>query len=431
MTRTIAFKTLGCRLNQSETEAVASEFADAGYTIVDFHRQADAYVVNTCTVTGMSDHKSRNLIRQVRRSNPEAVLVVTGCMVSHPKEEFQDREGITYIVGNNLKSSIFPLLDAHFRGEVFDLQGSPGDIFGFKPARQTFHSRSFIKVQDGCDSFCSFCIVPFVRGRAKSRPANDILSNILRVLDFGFREVVLTGVNIGRYNDSGTDFTSLIGKILVLPGDFRLRLSSLEPEGFGEELFDLFLHPRMTPHLHLCLQSGSDHVLSIMKRRYRLDEFRQMIDSLRTRIPGFNFTTDILVGFPGETVEDFAQTCRVVEEIGFSHIHTFKYSPRLGTLACKMPDQVPEKVKNMRSVAIREIARRNKLRYRLSLVGKNQKVLVERISGDGMASGYGEHYVPVTFQANAHTRVREFRDVLITGLGEGDDPSLSGSIIRL
>jgi len=431
MTRIIAFKTLGCRLNQSETDAIASEFADAGYTIVDFHHEADAYVVNTCTVTGTSDHKSRNLIRQVRRKNPGAVVVVTGCLVSHPKEKFQDREGITYIVGNSSKSSIFQLLDAHFRGEVFDLQSSPGDIFGYKPARKTFHSRSFIKVQDGCDSFCSFCIVPFVRGRAQSRPVGDILTNILRVLDFGYREVVLTGVNIGRYEDKGTDFTMLISKILELPGEFRLRLSSLEPEGFGEELFDLFLDPRMTPHLHLCLQSGSDHVLGMMKRKYRLDEYRQMITGLRERIPTFNFTTDILVGFPGETPEDFGQTCRVVKEIGFSHVHTFKYSSRPGTQACKMPGQVPEKVKNERSAAIREIAHRNKLRYRQSLVGKSQKVLVERIGGDRLASGYGEHYVPVIFRADAETQAREFRDILVTGLGEGEDPPLSGTIIRL
>ena len=272
-------------------------------------------------------------------------------------------------------------------------------FFDFSPAEKSFHTRSFIKINDGCNNFCSYCIVPHVRGRAVSRPVRSIIDNISKLAEIGYKEVVLTGVNISCYDYEDTDFESLVEKILDIPGNFRIRISSLEPEGFGEKLVTLFNHPKLCHHLHLCLQSGSDYVLEKMGRVYKLAEYIKIIDQIKNKYPDFNLTTDIIVGFPGETKKDFQETCKVVTNIGFSHIHTFKFSIRKGTDAEHLPGQVPEKIKNERSEKIREISDANKLTYRKSLIKKTQHVLVERINPEGLARGYGEHYVPVKFNS--------------------------------
>lgn len=426
MNRKIAFRTLGCRLNQFETDSLASEFHNAGYSIVDFEEEADVYVVNTCTVTNQSDRKSRNLINHATRKRGDGLVVVTGCMVGARKEELEGRDQRTYFVENDRKTSIFPMVEAHYSGEILQANSIAPDVFGYKPADTTFHTRSLIKIQDGCDNFCTFCIVPFVRGRAVSRPFEDIRENILKVLDFGYREIVLTGVNIGRYEHEGMNFESLVENVLEIPGDFRVRISSIEPDGYGERFIELFHHSKLMPHLHLCLQSGSDQVLLRMRRMYTLAGYRDIVNRIRDMHPGFNLTTDIIVGFPGETDDDFRQTCDMVRNIGFSHIHTFKYSRRKGTRADRMDDQVPEKVKNARSEIIRFIAEENKLGYRSSLIGGNEKVLVEKIS-KGMARGYGEHYVPVSFRTE-HARKNDILPVSITGIDGGEDPDLLGNL---
>jgi len=427
----IAFKTLGCRLNQFETDALAAQFRRHGYTIVDFDGDADICIVNTCTVTNQGDAKSKKAISQAIRKQQQPVVVVTGCMVNSQKEMLQTMNGVTYFVENARKTSIFQLVEAHFSGETASPEDFEGDLFAFEPADETFHTRSFIKIQDGCDNFCTYCIVPKVRGRAISRPAADILENIRTVIGFGFKEIVLTGVNIGRYNDHGTDFENLVEKILELPGDFRLRISSIEPEGFGDKLLELFSHPKMTPHLHLCLQSGSDRILLQMRRFYTLNDFRSLADRIRSRMPDFNLTTDIIVGFPGETDEEFNQTCTVVREIGFSHVHTFKYSTRTGTRAARMPDPVPEKIKQERSLIIRNISDENKRKYRQSMLGKEQCVLVEKYNPKTkLARGYGQHYIPVEFRSeeNIHNR---FALVMLETLSEQAEPVAAAKKIAL
>jgi threonylcarbamoyladenosine tRNA methylthiotransferase MtaB len=422
MSRKIAFRTLGCRLNQFETDSLVSEFHDAGYEVVDFEEKADVYLVNTCTVTNQSDRKSRNLINNARRKSGDALMVITGCMVNSQKESLENQAGTTYLVDNEHKTSIFPLVDAHFRGEILHPGSMEPDVFGFKPADTTLHTRSLIKIQDGCDNYCTFCIVPFVRGRAISRPLPEITGNIKKVLDFGFKEIVLTGVNIGRYKDGDTNFESLIEKILEIPGDFRVRISSIEPDGYGDRFIELFEHPKLMPHLHLCLQSGSDHVLLRMRRMYTVSEFRSIVTKIRSRYADFNLTTDIIVGFPGETEKDFRSTLDTIEEIGFSHIHTFKYSIRKGTRAARMNEQVPEKIKTRRSEIIRQIAEENKRKYRSSLIGKTQTVLLEKIHNTH-GTGYGELFVPVKVHAEGLQR-NTFRQVRITGIDEGEDPAL-------
>ncbi|KPK82119.1 MAG: 2-methylthioadenine synthetase [Bacteroides sp. SM23_62_1] len=424
MNKKVAFKTLGCRLNQYETDCLVSEFYHAGYQVVDFRDKADVYIINTCTVTNQSDKKSRNLIHQATRNNDSTIIIVTGCMVDNYKDRLDQIPGNLYYVDNIRKSSVLELVETHFRGEVRNPDLLNPGAFSFTPADTTFHTRSLIKIQDGCDHYCTYCIVPFVRGKAVSRPVQDIITNVHQVIEFGFREIVLTGVNIGRYYAEGTTFEDLVEKILDLPGDFRMRISSIEPEGFGDKLISLFNHPKLMPHLHLCLQSGSESILLKMRRMYSLPDFVNIIDRVKKNYPDFNFTTDIIVGFPGESDEDFNMTCKIVKEIGFSHIHTFKYSRRTGTRADRMPDQIPERIKNERSEIIRRISVENKRAFRRSLVGKEQIVLVEKVRGK-TGWGYGELYVPVEFR---HPEAKEnmLRRVKLTGLGEGDDPVLLG-----
>jgi threonylcarbamoyladenosine tRNA methylthiotransferase MtaB len=425
----IAFKTLGCRLNQYETDALASRFHTGSYEIVDYSEKADIYIVNTCTVTNQSDQKSRQTINQARKTNEDALVVVTGCMANHYKQSLLETGNINYVVDNERKSSIFSIIESHYRGETADPEGFDKDLFSYEAAYKTFHTRSMIKIQDGCDNFCTFCIIPHVRGRASSRPAKEIYNNIREVLDYGFKEVVLTGVNIGRYQDGTTNFETLIESILEIPGDFRLRISSIEPDGFSDRFFDLFSHPKLTPHLHLCLQSGSEAILLKMRRMYTAKQFREMAEKLKKLHPDFNLTTDIIVGFPGETEGAFQETVSMASDLSFSHIHTFKYSVRNGTRAERMPDQISEKEKNRRSEIIRNISDEQKRGYILSMIGKKQRMLIERTGTDGFARGYGENYFPIRLRAKNISR-NEFVDVIITGLHEGKEPSAIAEIYK-
>ncbi len=416
MKKTVAFKTLGCRLNQYETDALATDFHKGGYEIVDFNKEADVYIINTCTVTNQSDHKSKNFINQsVKRKNGHSVVVVTGCMANNQKDYLENRGDLTYVVENKQKASVYSLVNAHFNGEIIPKNAFPDDSFNFTVVENGFHTRGMIKIQDGCDNFCTYCIIPKVRGRAVSRPVNDITDNIKQVISKGYKEIVLTGVNISKYHYEGTDFASLVEKILNIQGEFRLRISSIEPDGFGDKFVELFSHPKLCPHLHLCLQSGSDRILSQMRRMYNISGFLNIIEKFRKHYPLFNFTTDIITGFPGETNEDFNQTCAVVSDTGFSHVHTFPYSVRTGTRAARMPDQVPAKIKAKRSRIVRTISERNMIKYRKSLIGKQQTVLIEKILKDGRAKGYGEHYVPVWLEKGNY-KTNTFRKTKLTGI---------------
>ncbi len=427
--KSVAFKTLGCRLNQYETDALVTDFSNAGYELVDYNASPDVVIINTCTVTNQSDTKSRSVISQTARKAKNAVVVVTGCMANNFKEKLESQENITFVVENSRKSSILSLIDAHFSGEIAHPDQLPQDVFRYEPVRKSLHTRSAVKIQDGCDNFCTFCIIPMVRGMAASRPVADVLESVRKTVENGFKELVITGVNIGRYEDGTVRFEELLAKILEVPGDFRVRISSLEPDGFGDDFVKLFDHPKLMPHLHLCLQSGSDKTLLRMRRMYDVAQFRKTVNKFRTVYPDFNFTTDIIVGFPGETDEEFQQTVDAIKEFNFSHIHTFKYSVRKGTRAERLENHLPEKVKTERSLKVRDLSVENMRRYLESFIGKTQEVLVEKI-GQGTASGYGQHYIPVHFkligaQKNMIVKVK------LTGLvGDDEDMFLSGEIVN-
>ena len=417
--RRVTFKTLGCRLNQYETDALVTDFDNAGYDVVT-NEHADVVIVNTCTVTNQSDQKSRNAINQAVKANKGAVVVVTGCMANHYKEKLEREDFVTYVVENNRKSSVLSLVDAHFNGEILPSE-KQGDVFGFSMVSKSLHTRSAVKIQDGCNNFCTYCIIPMVRGKAISRPLPQIVESVRQTIANGFKELVITGVNIGRYRWEGKRFEDALEAILEVPGDFRIRISSLEPDGFGGRLYDLFGHPKMTPHMHLCLQSGSDKILRSMRRMYDLAEFMDVINNIRGLYPDFNFTTDMIVGFPGETDDDFRMSLEAVAEMGFSHVHTFKYSVRKGTKAEIMENHVPGKVKSERSELIRRQAEINRVKYLQQFVGKTQKVLIETIDTKGYAKGYGEHYFPVRFNADS-PETNIFRDVILSKTdGKGFD----------
>ncbi len=421
----VAFKTLGCRLNLYETDAIASEFSKNNYRVVEFGEDADIYVINTCTVTNQSDQKSRQVINQSGKLNKEALTIVTGCMATNYKEKLKENEQIDYVVDNEHKTSVLSVVESHFHGQEVDPDQLEKNVFNYAPAEETFHTRSFIKIQDGCDNFCTFCIVPKVRGRAISRPAEDIFKNIRQVIEYGYKEIVLTGVNLGRYKFEKYDFENLVEEILKIKGEFRVRISSIEPDGYSESFFRLFQNPKLTPHMHICLQSGSEEVLLRMRRMYTANNFETIATKLKTDYPGFNLTTDIIVGFPGETEDDFKKTLDLTNRIGFGHVHTFKYSVRKGTRAERMPDHIPEKEKTRRSQILRKVTEEAKLNYRKSLIGKSQTVLVETIDKQGFAKGYGEHYVPVLIKEKNLER-NKFYTVNISGIEISEEPLLIG-----
>ena len=418
--KTISFKTLGCRLNLYETDALASKFREKGFMTDDDFENSDAeiFVINTCTITNQSDKKSREYINRAIKKG--SFVVVTGCMAEQYAKKYLPYSAQVIVVDNKHKNLVYEIVEAHLGGEIVDMKNLDGDVFGFEAAKETFHTRSIVKIQDGCNNFCSYCIVPYVRGRAVSRPVEDILNNIKTELTFGFKEIVLTGVNISKYNYEGVGFEELIRKILEIDGDFRLRIASIEPDDFSDSFVDLFRNPKLAPHIHLCLQSGSNSVLKRMHRHYTREDFMVIVDKFRSIIPNFNVTTDIIVGLPGETDEDFNQTLDVAQRIGFGHIHAFKYSRRSGTLADKMDCQIDEKIKNQRSKILRDLSEQLSADYQKSFVGKHQRILTETIEDDGFVYGYGENYVRIKMKIFDGVKTNKFYDVEIIGIEGGE-----------
>lgn len=437
---TVAIETLGCKLNQYESEAIATELQERGYRVVPFGEDAEVYVINGCTVTSKADRKTRNLVnRALRTRRGGSGVIVTGCFVDgHPDEK--TGEDSTYYVDNTRKHAIPEIVEAHLRGEGVDLESLAGDVFGFAPPGRIFHTRTTIKIQDGCDNFCTFCIIPFVRGRARSRDPGEIVREAAQAIEGGARELILTGVNMSRYrwDESGeiVDFSRVVRRILDLDGDFRVRISSLEPDQLNAQFIELFRHPRIAPHLHLCLQSASPRILLAMRRMYTIEQYRETVTALREIDPLFNITTDLIVGFPGETAEDQAAAIAAIAEHGFGHVHTFPYSRRSGTRAERMPGQINEQTRKVWAEQIRLAAEAEKRSYRKRFVGRIERVLVERVMESGCtvyAEGFGEHYVPirVRIEGSASVRPNTFINVFIETLEAGNDPRLTGALSQI
>lgn len=415
-----ALHNLGCKVNAYETEAMQQILEEAGYEIVPFSEYADVYVINTCSVTNMADRKSRQMLHRAKKQNPDAIVVGAGCYVQTKEAQALVDESIDIVIGNNKKHELVPLLreyEASHRKTacVADINHEKQAYEELSLSRTAEHTRAFIKVQDGCNQFCTYCIIPFARGRVRSRELPDVLQEIRTLAKSGYREVVLTGIHLSSYGvDNGESLLHLIEAVHELEGIERIRLGSLEPrivtDAFAKRLSEL---PKICPHFHLSLQSGCDTVLSRMNRRYDTAEYEAGCALLRRYFEHPAITTDVIVGFPGETDEEFETTERYLERIHFYEMHIFQYSRREGTKAAAMPDQVPEAVKKERSEKLLALGHRMSEEFRRYYLGRQVTALLEEeflYDGKRYYTGYTKEYVKVAVETE-----KDLSNTFVTG----------------
>lgn len=415
-----ALHNLGCKVNAYETEAMQQILEEAGYEIVPFSEYADVYVINTCSVTNMADRKSRQMLHRAKNQNPDAIVVGAGCYVQTKEAQALVDESIDIVIGNNKKHELVPLLREYEASHrkmacVADINHEKQAYEELSLSRTAEHTRAFIKVQDGCNQFCTYCIIPFARGRVRSRELPDVLQEIRTLAKSGYREVVLTGIHLSSYGvDNGESLLHLIEAVHELEGIERIRLGSLEPrivtDAFAKRLSEL---PKICPHFHLSLQSGCDTVLSRMNRRYDTAEYEVGCALLRRYFEHPAITTDVIVGFPGETDEEFETTERYLERIHFYEMHIFQYSRREGTKAAAMPDQVPEAVKKERSEKLLALGHRMSGEFRRYYLGRQVTALLEEeflYDGKRYYTGYTKEYVKVAVETK-----KDLSNTFVTG----------------
>ena len=391
----VALDSLGCKLNQAETELLARQFTDAGYRLVSPAGEADVYILNTCTVTHIADRKSRHWLRLAHRRNPDAKLVATGCYAQRAPQELDRIGGIDLILDNEQKPRLFQLLEE--AGYLSPLAHTQGGSTG--SSHPGFRTRSLVKVQDGCSDLCSYCIVPLVRGREKSLPVAQVVGEVRHRIASGYKEVVLTGVKIGSYSYNGVNLRGLLERILTETDIGGLRISSLQPQEISPELIGLWRDERLCRHFHLSLQSGSDSVLRRMRRHYTVSDYLQSVSLIRALVPEAAITTDVIVGFPGETSAEFQESYEFCRKLGFARIHVFAYSAREGTQASRMPNQVEDRVKKQRSRRMLALARESTQSFHRQFLGKTMPVLWEKQTG-GIWSGHTDNYIKVYTKSN-------------------------------
>jgi len=405
----VAVDSTGCKLNQAEAEELGRQLVAAGCTLVSPDDAADIYILNTCTVTHVADRKSRQLLRMAKRRSPSAKMVVTGCYTERAPDELASMEEVDLVVGNEQKHRLVPILEeAGFisRG-ISRASGTDG-----------FRTRAFIKIQDGCSNCCAYCIVPLVRGREKSIPAGQVIAAVRGREEAGYQEVVLTGTEIGAYRNQGIDLQRLLGHILAETGVDRVRLSSLQPPEISPEFIDLWQNRRLCRHFHLSLQSGSDSVLQRMKRRYTTAEYRRAVALIRETLPDAGITTDVIIGFPGETDAESEESYRLCRQMDFARIHVFSYSPRDGTEAARIPEQVKQQVKKQRRDRMLVLARESADNFHQRFLGKTMAVLWEK-QDRGVWSGLTDNYIRVYAQCDADL-TNQLTDVVLKKLhGDG------------
>ncbi len=405
--RTAALHNLGCKVNSYETEAMQQLLEEAGYEIVPFHEKADVYIINTCAVTNIADRKSRQMLHRAKKQNPDAVVVAAGCYVQAAAEELKADLAVDVIIGNNKKQDLLPILEEYFKDKsdsshVIEISETH-EYERLSIHKIADHTRAFLKIQDGCNQFCSYCIIPYTRGRVRSRRPDEVVAEVRELAAAGYQEVVLTGIHLSSY---GVDFKeeekkenllSLIKQVHEVEGIRRIRLGSLEPRIITEEFAQaLASMPKFCPHFHLSLQSGCDKTLKRMNRHYTTEEYAAGCEILRRYFDNPAITTDVIVGFPGETEEEFEETKAFLERIGFYEMHIFKYSRRAGTRADRMPEQVPEQVKSVRSEVLLKLEKQMSKAYRESFSGKKKTVLLEEkteIGGRAYMIGHTMEYV--------------------------------------
>lgn len=431
--RKAALHNLGCKVNAYETQSMEQMLKDAGYEIVDFEKDvADVYIINTCSVTNMADRKSRQMLHRAKKMNPEAIVIAAGCYVQAAKDEVLKDNAVDIVVGNNKKINIASIIDEFVADRkksenVIDI-GATNEYENLEIETVSEHTRAYIKVQDGCNQFCSYCIIPYTRGRIRSRRIDNVIEEVGKLVKNGYKEVVLTGIHLSSYGldfkeEEKTLLIDLIEAIHNVEGIERIRLGSLEPRIVTEEFTErLAKMPKICPHFHLSLQSGCDATLKRMNRKYNTAEYKAGCDILRKYFNSPAITTDVIVGFPDETEEEFSQTVEFLKDIRFFEMHVFKYSRRKGTVADRMPNQVSDNVKNERSDVLIALNERMSDEYRDSFVDCTTTVLFEEpivVNGEEYFVGHTKTYVKVAVKT-ADNLENQIMDVKITGKLSGD-----------
>ncbi len=408
---------MGCKLNQAETESLANRFSEAGFQLVSPAGGADIYIANTCTVTHIADRKSRHWLRLARRRSPRALIIATGCYAQRSRQELAQLAD--FVVDNKEKEHLLAITQA--------LKGLAEDETkqSQRPAA-TVRTRSLIKIQDGCHSPCIYCIVPKVRPHEYSLPASQIIGEVKQKVALGYKEVILTGTKVGSYRDDSIDLRDLVQRILHNTGIERLRLSSLQPSEISSEFLALWQDERLCRHFHLALQSGSETVLQRMKRSYSLDQYQRTVNLIRDMIPGVAITTDIMVGFPWESDEEFEQSYSFCQQAGFANIHVFPFSPRPETAAAGMPEQIKDKVKQERNQRMLELSQNSRRRFCEQFLGQSMPVLWEKETspGSGIYSGLTSNYIRVF----AHSEKSLSNEITPAKLVEFHDQGILGEV---
>ena len=423
----VAFCTLGCKVNQYETNGMLQKFKTAGYEIVDFNEYSDIYIINTCTVTNMADKKSRQMLRRVKEINKNSLLIAVGCYAQVAKDVLEKIDEIDLILGNNEKADIVNFVEDYFKTNQKKYETSSvmeqKEYVDFGSITYTEKTRAVIKVQDGCDRFCSYCIIPYARGRVRSRNPENVLEEIKEIACNGIKEVVITGIHVASYGKdlkNGYKLIDLLEDINKIEGIKRIRLGSLEPTIITEEFVDrLKKLEKICDHFHLSLQSGCNETLSRMNRKYTTEEFKNVCKILRKAYPNVSLTTDIIVGFPGETEEEFNKTYEFLKEINFYKMHIFKYSPRKGTKAADMKGQIDGNVKEQRSEKLINLSNENEKKYNESYIGKELEVLFEEEDGD-FYKGHTTNYIMVKVKKNNENLENTIKKVTVKSCKELD-----------
>lgn len=403
----VALHNLGCKVNAYETEAMAQKLEDAGYEIVPFNEKADVYIINTCSVTNMADRKSRQMLHKAKKMNEDAVVVAAGCYVQTATEKLLEDLSVDILIGNNKKKDIVEELQKYFddnkyNKNVIDINAT-NEYEELELATVTEHTRAYIKIQDGCNQFCSYCIIPYARGRIRSREFDNIKQEVTELAQKGFKEIVLTGIHLSSYGNNENKLIDVVEMIAGIEGVERIRLGSLEPnivtEDFAKRLAKV---DKICQHFHLSMQSGCDNTLKRMNRHYTSDEYFEKCELLRKYFDNPAFTTDVIVGFPGETQEDYEISREFVKKVRFSELHVFKYSKRDGTVAAKMENQIPEPVKTERSEDLIKVGEILTMEYRRKFIGKKVSVLFEEtinIAGEDYWVGHTKEYIKVIMKS--------------------------------
>ncbi|HHV29209.1 tRNA (N(6)-L-threonylcarbamoyladenosine(37)-C(2))-methylthiotransferase MtaB [Acetivibrio mesophilus] len=431
----VAFYTLGCKVNQYETEAISEMFEKAGYRIVDFEQEADVYVINTCTVTNLSDRKSRQMIRRAKRNNEDSIVIVVGCYAQTAPQEVSEIEGVNMVVGTRDRSRIIEYLE-----ELESFGGRRNYVEDIMKTREfeelgvdvyKERTRAFIKIQEGCNQFCTYCIIPYARGPVRSRSEENILKEVAGLAQSGYKEIVLTGIHVASYGKDikTTSLVEIMKKVHEVEGIERIRLGSIEPTTVTEEFVEAIKGmEKLCPQFHISLQSGCDSTLKRMNRKYTTKEYLRSVRLLRDNLKDVAITTDVMVGFPGETDEEFNETYRFLEEVFFSNMHVFKYSRRKGTPAASYPNQVSPQKKEERSRKLIELASNMTLKYNRGFIGKTLPVLFEQeVKGkEGFMEGLTPNYIRVECRGNKDIE----GEILDVQLKETENDFIIGEIVR-